>query len=47
MLRRNSEASADSSLSYLNANGCEEEGLYRIPGSEKDVKLWRKRFDTG
>jgi hypothetical protein len=26
-------------------NGCEEEGLYRIPGSGKDVKYWQKRFD--
>lgn len=26
-------------------NGCEEEGLYRIPGSGKDVKLWQRRFD--
>lgn len=27
-------------------NGCEEEGLYRIPGSGKDVKHWQRRFDT-
>lgn len=27
-------------------NGCEEEGLYRIPGSGKDVKYWQRRFDT-
>ena len=27
-------------------NGCEEEGLYRIPGSNKDVKHWQRRFDT-
>lgn len=33
--------------SYLNMNGCEEEGLYRVPGSSKDVKLWQKRFDIG
>jgi hypothetical protein len=33
-------------LSYLNMNGCEEEGLYRVPGSGKDVKYWQKRFDT-
>lgn len=26
-------------------NGCEEEGLYRIPGSGKDVKYWQRRFD--
>lgn len=28
-------------------NGCEEEGLYRIPGSGRDVKHWQRRFDTG
>ena len=27
-------------------NGCEEEGLYRIPGSGKEVKYWQRRFDT-
>jgi hypothetical protein len=27
-------------------NGCEEEGLYRIPGSGKDVRHWQRRFDT-
>lgn len=27
-------------------NGCEEEGLYRIPGSGKDVKYWQRRFDS-
>ena len=27
-------------------NGCEEEGLYRIPGSNRDVKRWQRRFDT-
>jgi RhoGAP domain len=32
--------------SYLNMNGCEEEGLYRIPGSGKEVKHWQRRFDT-
>lgn len=32
--------------SYLNMNGCEEEGLYRIPGSNREVKAWQKRFDT-
>ena len=26
-------------------NGAEEEGLYRIPGSGKDVKHWQRRFD--
>lgn len=28
-------------------NGCEEEGLYRVPGSGKDVKYWQMRFDKG
>lgn len=32
--------------SYLNMNGCEEEGLYRIPGSSRDIRYWQKRFDT-
>lgn len=32
--------------SYLNMNGCEEEGLYRIPGSGKEVKHWQRRFDS-
>ena len=27
-------------------NGCEEEGLYRIPGSNREVKRWQRRFDT-
>lgn len=31
--------------SYLNTN-CEEEGLYRIPGSGPHVTHWRRRFDT-
>ena len=34
------------SCSYLNMNGCEEEGLYRIPGSGKEVKHWQRRFDA-
>ncbi|RMZ89244.1 hypothetical protein DV736_g3526, partial [Chaetothyriales sp. CBS 134916] len=33
-------------IDYLNMNGCEEEGLYRIPGSGKEVKHWQRRFDT-
>lgn len=33
--------------SYLNFKGCEEEGLYRVPGSGKEVKHWQRRFDTG
>jgi hypothetical protein len=34
-------------FSYLNFKGCEEEGLYRVPGSGKEVKYWQRRFDTG
>ncbi|KAK5050827.1 hypothetical protein LTR84_003386 [Exophiala bonariae] len=33
-------------IDYLNMNGCEEEGLYRIPGSGKEVKHWQRRFDS-
>lgn len=33
--------------SYLNMNGCEQEGLYRIPGSGREVKQWQMRFDRG
>lgn len=33
--------------SYLNFKGCEEEGLYRVPGSGREVKYWQRRFDTG
>lgn len=25
---------------------CEQEGLYRVPGSGRDVKYWQRRFDT-
>lgn len=32
-------------IDYLNMQ-CEQEGLYRVPGSGKDVKLWQRRFDT-
>ena len=38
---------ADMIFSYLNFKGCEEEGLYRIPGSGYKVKQWQRRFDTG
>lgn len=33
--------------SFLNFKGCEEEGLYRIPGSELQIRHWQKRFDQG
>ncbi|KAL1967082.1 hypothetical protein VTN77DRAFT_3606 [Rasamsonia byssochlamydoides] len=32
-------------IDYLNFKGCEEEGLYRVPGSGKEVKHWQRRFD--
>ncbi|MCJ1350685.1 MAG: hypothetical protein MMC33_000666 [Icmadophila ericetorum] len=32
-------------IDYLNFKGCDEEGLYRVPGSTKDIRLWTKRFD--
>lgn len=32
-------------IDYLNMQ-CEQEGLYRVPGSGRDVKLWQRRFDT-
>ena len=31
----------------MNSRGCEEEGLYRIPGSEVQIRHWQKRFDQG
>ncbi|KAJ5325640.1 uncharacterized protein N7506_008742 [Penicillium brevicompactum] len=34
------------SVDYLNFKGCEEEGLYRVPGSGREVKHWQRRFDT-
>ncbi|PTU16955.1 hypothetical protein P175DRAFT_0120796 [Aspergillus ochraceoroseus IBT 24754] len=33
-------------IDYLNFKGCEEEGLYRVPGSGREVKHWQRRFDT-
>lgn len=32
-------------IDYLNMQ-CEQEGLYRVPGSGRDVKFWQRRFDT-
>lgn len=32
-------------IDYLNYKGCEEEGLYRVPGSGKEVRHWQRRFD--
>ncbi|KAK4691643.1 hypothetical protein P7C71_g5395, partial [Lecanoromycetidae sp. Uapishka_2] len=32
-------------IDYLNFRGCEEEGLYRVPGSDVQIRRWQKRFD--
>jgi len=32
--------------SYLNMHGCEQEGLYRVPGNSRDIKLFQMKFDT-
>ncbi|KAI9700604.1 MAG: hypothetical protein M1820_006758 [Bogoriella megaspora] len=32
-------------IDYLNMKGCEEEGLYRVPGSGPKIKHWQTRFD--
>ncbi|KAI9877024.1 MAG: hypothetical protein M1830_005019 [Pleopsidium flavum] len=32
-------------IDYLNFRGCEEEGLYRVPGSGPRIKEWQRRFD--
>ncbi|KAI9663451.1 MAG: hypothetical protein M1831_002460 [Alyxoria varia] len=34
-------------IDYLNHHGVEIEGLYRVPGSDKEVKYWQRKFDTG
>jgi hypothetical protein len=34
-------------IDYLNLNGTTSEGLYRVPGSDKDIRHWQMRFDTG
>jgi hypothetical protein len=33
--------------SYLNMRGCEEEGLYRVPGAAHTVKYYEQKFDQG
>ncbi|KAF1984601.1 Rho GTPase activation protein [Aulographum hederae CBS 113979] len=33
-------------IDFLNMRGCEQEGLYRIPGSIREIKRWQMRFDT-
>ncbi|KAI2636121.1 hypothetical protein GGS21DRAFT_66238 [Xylaria nigripes] len=32
-------------IDYLNFNGTEVEGLYRVPGSGPQIKKWQRRFD--
>ncbi|KAI4089877.1 MAG: hypothetical protein L6R37_007983 [Teloschistes peruensis] len=32
-------------IDYLNYRGCEEEGLYRVPGSGTKIKHYQERFD--
>ncbi len=34
-------------FSYLNMRGCEEEGLYRVPGSAQQVRYYERKFDEG
>lgn len=34
-------------IDYLNYKGCEVEGLYRVPGSGPQIKLWQRKFDEG
>lgn len=34
-------------IDYLNLNGTTSEGLYRVPGSDKDIRHWQMRFDKG
>ncbi|KAL8780933.1 MAG: hypothetical protein Q9213_006244 [Squamulea squamosa] len=34
-------------IDYLNFRGCEEEGLYRVPGSGTKIKYYQERFDRG
>ena len=34
-------------IDYLNAKAPNSEGIYRVPGSDRDVKHWEQRFDKG
>lgn len=34
-------------IDYLNDKGMAHEGLYRVPGSEREIRNWIYRFDTG
>ncbi|ORY09294.1 hypothetical protein BCR34DRAFT_487474 [Clohesyomyces aquaticus] len=33
-------------IDYLNMKGCEEEGLYRVPGAAHTVRYYEQKFDT-
>jgi RhoGAP domain len=35
------------SIDYLNDKGMTHEGIYRVPGSEREIRNWIYRFDTG
>jgi hypothetical protein len=32
-------------IDYLNMKGCEEEGLYRVPGAAHQIKFYEQKFD--
>lgn len=32
-------------IDYLNMRGCEEEGLYRVPGAAHQIKFYEQKFD--
>ncbi|KAF2133942.1 hypothetical protein P153DRAFT_280044 [Dothidotthia symphoricarpi CBS 119687] len=32
-------------IDYLNMRGCEEEGLYRVPGSAQQIRYYERKFD--
>lgn len=34
-------------IDYLNDKGMTHEGLYRVPGSEREIRNWIWRFDNG
>lgn len=34
-------------IDYLSDRGTYSEGLYRVPGSELEIKHYMRRFDTG
>lgn len=34
-------------IDYLNMKGCEEEGLYRVPGAAHQIRYYEQKFDQG